>query len=438
MTGHVFSRGSDLPVAVRGSGAEIFDAEGRRYLDGSGGAIVVGIGHGVAEVADAIAEQARALAYAHGTAFTYASLEAYADDLAPLLPVDDARIYPVSGGSEAVETALKMARAYHLARGEDRHLVIGRVGSYHGNTRATLDVGGRDSLRRPYLPWLGAALHTTTPYEYRCPFPDTHPAGCGERHAAALDVLIREQGPARVAAFVAEPVAGAALAACVPPADYWPAIARVCRAHGVLLVADEVMTGFGRTGRWFGSDHWGLRPDILTAAKGAASGYWPLGLAVASGAVYDTLTEGGFTHGFTYSHHPVGAAAGHAVLRYLREHDLVSASAERGTQLDAALRAELGDHPAVGDVRGLGLLRGIELVADRASARPFPRADRIVEQVVAAGKRRGVLLYSSAGGLDTPDGDLLLLGPPLVIDEAQTDELAALTAAAIRDVVGAG
>ncbi len=436
MSKHVFSRGGDrLPVAASGRGAEIHDTDGRRYLDGSGGAIVVGIGHGVGEVADAIAEQARAVAYVHGTAFTSAALEAYAEELAPLLPVNEPRIYPVSGGSEAVETALKMARSYHLARGENRHVVIGRSGAYHGNTRGALDVSGRVGLRAPYLPWLGVARHTTTPYEYRCPFPETHPDGCGTRHAHALDELIRDIGPANVAAFIAEPVSGAALGACVPPADYWPAIAKVCRQHGVLLIADEVMTGFGRTGEWFGSDHFGITPDLMVLAKGASSGYWPLGLAVASGAVHETLVTGGFTHGFTYSHHAVGAAAGRAVLGYLRQHDLVRASAERGKQLDAALRLELGDHPAVGDIRGIGLLRGIELVADRETARPFARSQRVIERVVAAGKRRGVLLYSSTGTTGS-DGDLILLGPPLVITEAQTDELASLTALAVRDVLG--
>lgn len=437
MASHVFSRGGDrLPVVAHGSGAELWDTEGRRHLDGSGGAIVVGIGHGVSEVADAIADQARRVAYAHGTAFTSDVLEQYADELAPLLPLADPRLYPVSGGSEAVETALKMARAYHLARGEDRHVVIGRAGAYHGNSRGALDVSGRDSLRAPYLPWLGAARHTSTPYEYRCPFPDTHPDGCGVRHAEALERLILELGPDQVAAFIAEPISGAALGACVPPEDYWPAIAEVCRTHGVLVIADEVMTGFGRTGAWFGSDHFGLRPDLLVAAKGASSGYWPWGLAVASGEVHDALQEGGFTHGFTYSHHAVGAAAARAVLARLREHDLVTASAERGAQLAEALRTELGDHPAVGDLRGRGLLRGIELVADRETKRPFARVERVVEQVVAAGKRRGVLLYSSSGCADGTEGDLILLGPPLVITEAQTDELASLTAQAIRDVLG--
>jgi adenosylmethionine-8-amino-7-oxononanoate aminotransferase len=364
----VFARGSGLPTVARASGCELWDTEGRRYLDGAGGAIVVGIGHGDASVAEAIADQAGRVAYAHGTMFTSEALEAYAAELAGLVPVDDARTYPVSGGSEAIETALKMARAYHLARGEDRHRVIGRRGSYHGNTRGALDAGGREPLRRPYLPWLGLAGHTLAAYEYRCPFPDTHPVGCGGRYAEALEQEILASGPGTVAAFVAEPVAGAGLGAAVPPDDYWAAVTEVCRRHGVLLIADEVMTGFGRTGRWFACDHWAVRPDILVLAKGAASGYWPLGLAVASGEVHDTIGEGGFTHGLTYSHHVVGAAAGRAVLRVLRERRLVEAAETRGKRLRAGLEARLAGHPAAGDIRGRGLLVAVELGADRVTS----------------------------------------------------------------------
>jgi adenosylmethionine-8-amino-7-oxononanoate aminotransferase len=225
--GHVFARGSALPRVASASGCQVWDSEGRRYLDGAGGAIVVGIGHGVASVADAIREQAARVAYAHATAFTSEVLEAYAAELAAVAPVDGARVYPVSGGAEAIETALKMARAYHLARGEDRHRVIARWGSYHGNTRGALDASGREPLRRPYLPWLGQARHTLAAYEYRCPFEDTHPAGCGVRYAEALEREILAAGAGTVAAFVAEPVAGAALGAAVPPDDYWPAVAEV-------------------------------------------------------------------------------------------------------------------------------------------------------------------------------------------------------------------
>jgi adenosylmethionine-8-amino-7-oxononanoate aminotransferase len=429
---HVFARGSGLPRVARASGCELWDDQGRRYLDGAGGAIVVGIGHGVASVADAIREQAARVAYAHGTAFTSGALEAYAAELAALVPVDGARAYPVSGGAEAVETALKMARAYHLARGEDRHRVIARWGSYHGNTRGALDASGRASLRAPYLPWLGQASHTLAPYEYRCGFAGSHPEGCGTRYADALEQEILAAGPGTVAAFVAEPVAGAALGAAVPPDDYWPAVAEVCRRHGVLLVADEVMTGFGRTGRWFACDHWGVRPDVLVLAKGAASGYWPLGLAVASGEVHDTIARSGFTHGLTYSHHVVGAAAGREVLRVLRERRLVEAAEAQGKRLRAGLEARLGDHPAAGDVRGLGLMLAVELVADRATKAPFPRNQRVAERVVAAARARGLLLYWSTGCADGTDGDLVMLGPPLVVTDPEVDEMADLTATAIE------
>jgi adenosylmethionine-8-amino-7-oxononanoate aminotransferase len=433
--GHVFGRGQGLPRVVRGRGCELWDAGGRRYLDAAGGAVVVGVGHGVESVADAIRAQAAEVAYAHGTTFTSQALEAYAEELAAVVPVDDARVYPVSGGSEAIETALKMARAYHLAMGQDRHVVVGRWGAYHGNTIAALDLGGREPLRAPYLPWLGQARHTLAAYEYRCPFSDTHPRGCGARYAAALERTIVEAGADEVAAFVAEPIAGAALGAAVPPDDYWPAVVEVCRRHGVLVVADEVMTGFGRTGRWFGSDHWGVRPDILVAAKGAASGYWPLGLAVASGLVHETISTRGFTHGFTYSHHLVGAAAGAAVLRVLRERDLVAAAETQGKRLRTGLQARLDGHPAVGDVRGLGLLVGVELVADRSRRTPFARGQRVTERVVAAARDRGLLVYWSTGHVAGGDGDLLVLGPPLVITDAEVDETIETLGAAIEAVL---
>jgi adenosylmethionine-8-amino-7-oxononanoate aminotransferase len=420
---HVFPRvfGRDLPRVVRAEGACIWDAEGRRYLDGSGGAIVVGIGHGDTGVVEAMARQARAVAYAHGTQFTTEALEAYAEELAPLLPMDGARIYPVSGGSEAVETALKLSRAYHLARGENsRHRVIARWGSYHGNTLGALDASGRQPLRRPYEPWLGRTVHVPPAYEYRCPSPN-HPTGCGRWHADELDRTIRELGPDTVACFIAEPVAGATLGAAVPPDDYWPAVQDVCRRHGVLLIADEVMTGFGRTGRWFGCEHWGVRPDILVAGKGMSSGYWPLGLAACSGEIFDAVSTTGFVHGFTYSHSAVGAAVGRAVLRKLRDGGLVDASREKGEHLLKELTSALGDDPHVGDVRGLGLMVGVEFVQDRNTKQPFPREANATERVVQSARDRGLILYSSTGCADGTNGDLVMLGPPFVITE---DELA--------------
>jgi adenosylmethionine-8-amino-7-oxononanoate aminotransferase len=421
----------ELPTAVAAEGCWITDADGKRYLDGAGGAILVTVGHGDREVIRAMTVQAARVTYVHGTAFTTEALEAYAEDLAPLLPVEDPRIYPVSGGSEAAETALKLARAYHLARGEPhRHRIIARWGSYHGNTLGALDASGREPLRSPYRPWLGRALHVPAVYEYRCPWP-RHPNGCGRLHAEGLERAILEAGPETVAAFIAEPVAGATLGAAVPPDDYWPAVAEVCRRHGVLLIADEVMTGFGRTGSWFGCDHWGVRPDILIAGKGASSGYWPLGLCIASGEVFDAVRESGFVHGFTYSHHGVGAAVGRAVLRRLREDGLVERSREVGERVLKELSDALAGTSILGDVRGRGLMIGVELVADPDTAEPFPHAEGVADRVTAAARERGLLLYPSTGCADGTNGDLVMLGPPFTISEEEAAMLVERTAAAV-------
>ncbi|HLX34847.1 MAG TPA: aminotransferase class III-fold pyridoxal phosphate-dependent enzyme [Candidatus Limnocylindrales bacterium] len=437
----VFRRSADPspPVAVRADGATIWDSDGKAYLDAAGGAVVVGIGHGRRSVAEVMADQASRVAYAHGTAFSSEPLERYAEAVAPHLPVDDPAIYPVAGGSEAMETALKLARAYHLARGErDRWIVIARWGSYHGNTLGALDLSGRRPLRRPYEAWLGRFRHVSAAYPYRAGEPGSDALGDPEELAAELDRAIEAAGPGTVAAFVGEPIVGATLCAAVPPEGYWPAIAEVCRRHSVPLIADEVMTGFGRTGRWFGMDHWGVRPDILVTAKGASSGYWPFGFVAASGAIRDAMMGGGgFVHGFTYSHHVVGAAVAAEVLRILEAEDLVAASATKGERLLALLRDRLGGHPAVGEIRGRGLMVGIELVADRETREPFPRSDRVAERVVRAARDRGLLLYSGTGLADGTNGDGILLGPPFVVTDAELASIADGVAAAIDGVLAA-
>jgi adenosylmethionine-8-amino-7-oxononanoate aminotransferase len=432
---HVFSRATrDLPTAVSAEGAWITDADGTRYLDGAGGAIVVNVGHGVASVIAAIGEQLERTQYVHPTVFTTRSVEAYAEEVAAILPMDDARIFPVSGGSEAVETAVKMARAYHLAKGQGgRSIVIGRRGSYHGNTLGALDASGKAPLRKPYTPWLGRFLHVSAAYEFRCENP-RHPHGCGAWQAAELEKMIASYGEETVAAFIAEPVAGATLGAAVPADDYWPSIAEVCRRHDVVLIADEVMTGFGRTGRWFGMDHWDVEPDILTAGKGTTSGYVPFGFAAASGRVHETIAAGpGFVHGFTWSHNALGAAAGLAVLGELKA-GLVDRSRELGSRLLEGLRTELADAPAVGDVRGLGLMIGIELVRDRETNEPFRRVDTVAERILHAARESGLLLYSSTGHVDGTNGDLVMLGPPFSITDDDASLLLERTVAAVRSV----
>src|SRR3990170_4899411 len=312
--GRVFRRrlsGWEYPEAVRGEGVYLFDSEGRRYLDGSGGAIVVTVGHGVREIADAISEQAARLPYVHGTEFTSRAVETLATELGKRAPVDDAHLYLVSGGSEATETAIKLARRFHLARDEPaRHKFIYRWPSYHGATLGALALSGRSNMRAGFAPLLTPMPHIPAPYAYRCRLRGCGPT-CSLECCRALEAKIREEGPETVAAFIAEPVVGASVGAVVPPPDYYRLAREICDRYGVLMIADEVMCGMGRTGRWFAIEHWGVRPDIVTLGKGLTSGYVPGGGLLVKGEIVETLRAGGgFAHGFTYSHHPVVAATG--------------------------------------------------------------------------------------------------------------------------------
>ena len=437
MTGRVFRRSTspNPPVAVEAHGATIVDADGRAYLDAAGGAIVVNIGHGRREVAAAAADQLGRLAYAHGSAFTTEALERYAAEVGPRIPVDDPALYPVSGGSEAIETALKLARSIQLARGESgRTRVISRWSSYHGNTLGALDLSGRKPLRRPYEVWLGRFDHASAAYPYRGGYDGAMALGTTAELVDELEQMIRTAGEGTVAAFIGEPIVGATLGAVEPPDGYWPAIAEVCRRHGILLIADEVMTGFGRTGTWFGMDHYGVRPDLLVAAKGATSGYWPFGFVAAAGALVDQVgAAGGFVHGFTYSHQPAAAAVAREVLRILEAEALVPASAAKGIRLRELLADRLGAHPSVGEIRGRGLMVGVEFVLDRATKAPYPRAARLIETVVRIARERGFLLYAGSGNANGVDGDIVLLGPPFVI----TDEELVRLADGIRDSLDA-
>ena len=409
-----------FPTAVRADGVWIWDADGRRLLDAAGGALVVNVGHGVAEIAEAIADQARTLPYVHGSELTSEPMECLAKELARRAPVDDARLYLVSGGSEATETAIKLARQYHVARGDDgRYKVVARWPSYHGCSVGALAVSGRPTLRAGFEPLLPTMPFVPAPYPYRCELP-----GCGKTCtlacAEALDEIIRREGAGSVAAFIAEPVVGASAGAVVPPADYYRVVRETCDRHGVLFIADEVMTGMGRTGRWFAMEHWGVKPDILTTGKGVTSGYVPGGAVLASGEVVDTVqAAGGFHHGFTYSHHPVVAATGLAVIHYLERHDLVARAGVTGRHLLRRLGG-LADLPAVGEVRGLGLMAAVEIVTDRGTRAPYPSAARMGQRIQAEALARGVIVYAS-GGQASGAGDLLLLGPPLTISSTEVD-----------------
>jgi adenosylmethionine-8-amino-7-oxononanoate aminotransferase len=337
-----------------------------------------------------------------------------------------------------VETALKLARQAHVERGQPRrYLTISRWGSYHGTTLGALAVAGKPKMRRPFQPMLPEMPHIPPPYCYRCPFNLVYPS-CEVRCADALTVEIKRTGAENVAAFIAESVSGATLGAVAPPAEYWPRIRQICDEYGLLLIADEVMAGFGRTGQWFAIQHWGVVPDLIAMGKGTTGGYFPLSVTAVRSEWADAIVSGSgdFVHGGTFSHHAVGAAAGLATLHYLREHGLVAAAAQKGELLGAKLRAALEGLPCVGDVRGIGLMWGVEFVADRASRAPFPPQSHFAQRVADTAFERGLIVYPSAGCADGVAGDLVMLGPPLIVTEEHMDEMVALLRQAIEAVVG--
>lgn len=432
----VFHRplGRDMPVIERGAGAELWDRTGKRYLDGSGGAVVVNIGHGRGEVASAMALQASQAAYVHGTQFTSDAIEEYARRLAPHTPGDCNRLYLVSGGSEANETAVKLARAYQLAIGQaSRHKVIRRSVSYHGNTLATLSLSGRPNLQAPYRPLLTPTPEAMAPFCYHCPLGKTYP-DCEVACVDDLEAAIRREGAETVAAFLAEPILGASAGAAVPPEEYARQAREICTRHGVLYIDDEVMTGFGRTGRWFGIEWSGVAPDLVTCGKGMAGGYMPVGAVLVSERIATALAQsGGFVHGFTFSHNPVTAAAALKTLEILEDERLVERSRVLGEKARALLDPLLA-HPHVGDVRGRGLLLGLELVADKASRRPFPRSERRAESVGLKAFAAGLITYPSGGCATGTDGDAVLLAPPFVVTEDQVVEMAAILDRTLTDL----
>ena len=439
MHGHVYYRrmAFDRPMISHGDGIYLYDTQGRRYLDASGGPIVVNVGHGHAEIAQAMARQAQSAAYVHATMFTSQVIEDYSDALAEVTPLENPRFFYLGSGSEAVETAIKFARQVQVDRGQaGRFVIISRWQSYHGTTLGALGVSGRPGLRQLYLPMMQQTPHIPPPYCYRCPFGLEYPA-CGLRCAHALEEAIKINGKETIAAFIAEPFSGASLAAAPPPPEYWPIIRQICDQYQILLIADEVMTGFGRTGHWFALEQWGVEPDIITMAKGAAGGYFPLSITAVKTSDVQTIRNGRgeFEHGGTFSHHAVGVAAGLAVLRYIQEHNLVEAARVQGQKLGQKLRAAFGSQPHVGDIRGQGLMWGLEFVADRATKEPFPAKRGICKKVGDAAFERGLVVYPSNGNADGVNGDQVMVAPPFIVTDEQLDEIVGRLKEAVEAVV---
>lgn len=418
------------PVATHAEGVYLFDDSGKRYLDGSSGALVANIGHGRAAVADAMAAQARRLAFVHGSQFSSDVLEEYAARLAAFLELPEFRFWAVSGGSEATESAIKLARQYHAERGETgRYRVITRRPSYHGASLGALAASGMGARRELYTPLMNEAAWP------KLAKPD--PALSGERDAERLRALLEEVGPDTVAAFMCEPVVGASDAALAPNAGYHARIAEICRESGVLFIADEVMCGMGRCGAPLAVRlHDEVTPDIVVLGKGLAAGYAPLAGLMASPAVHDTVMggSGAFKHGFTYAGHPVSVAAGLSVLDIVEGEELVRAAKERGAQLLAGLEQLKAKSPQVLEARGHGLLLGLVL-GDPATGQAFGTSG-LADRVAAAARAHGLVTYPGSGAVDGVRGDHLLLGPPLSITAAEVDELLAALDAALADTQG--
>jgi len=426
------------PQAVRGEGCFLHTAEGRRYLDASGGAAVVTIGHGVEEIGHAMAEQAARLAYVHSSQFHTAVVEKLAERILALAPSGmrrDGRVYFTAGGSEATETALKLARQYWLERGEKkRWRVLSRWQSYHGSTLGALGVSGNVRRREPFAPMFADWGHIPPCYCYRCPMNLEYPE-CNVDCADELDRLLDRNGAEDVAAFIFEPVVGATLGAVPPPEGYVQRLAEICKRRGILLIADEVMTGMGRTGRPFAVEHWGAVPDMILVGKGLASGYAPLGAVIVAGHVVEAISHGSgsFLHGFTYDAHPVAAAAGNAVLDYIEREKLFERVEPMGRELLDALKP-LKKFSVVGDTRGIGLLVGVEFIRDAKTREPFPPDARIATRIQEDTLEGGVMTYPIQGCADGLRGDHILIAPPFTITSSMIQMLAAALERAIADL----
>jgi adenosylmethionine-8-amino-7-oxononanoate aminotransferase len=436
--GHVFPRKLDqpLPVAARAEGLWIVDSQGKRYLDASGGPVLVNVGHGREEIARAVYEQILQCDYVHGTMFTTAAVENLAQALADHAPPGIERFYFLSGGGEAVETAIKLARQIHLEYGRPQRVrLIARWKSYHGLTLGALAATGRTTFRAPFAPLLNEVVHLPPPYCLRCSYGLTYPA-CRLRCALALDELIQNVGPDTVSAFLAETVSGATIAGVPAPPGYFTLIREICDRYQVLLILDEVLCGLGRTGRWFASEHYDVIPDIVTMGKGLGGGAVALSAVGVQAAHFDAIASGsgGFVHGGTFSHHSVAAAAGLEVVRIFERQGIVERVAHLGAILGRKLKARLGDHPNVADIRGLGFLWGVEFVKNKETLEPFPRREKFVERLWKSIFQRGVVVYR-ATGLAGIDGDALVVGPPYIIEKDQLDLVVEAIAEGLGEVV---
>jgi adenosylmethionine-8-amino-7-oxononanoate aminotransferase len=435
--GWVFYRNlhHSYPLITHGRGAYLYDEEGKKYLDASGGAAVVNLGHGLKELADAIYEQAQKTGYLNGMQFTHAPVETLARRISEFLPFPEGKTYFLTSGSEAIEASIKLARQYWVERGRSsKHRVISRMPSYHGNTLAALSLSARERYRETFQPMLAESLMIPAPYCYRCYRKESYPS-CQVKCAWELEKAIKELGEENVSAFLTEVIGGGSIGAAVPPPEYFPIIRKICTDYGILLIVDEVMTGIGRTGKWLACHHFDFVPDIIVLGKGLTSGYSPLSALAVNKEIVDSIFERGksFLHFQTFAHHPVGCAAGMESLDYIKKHNLLSRCSEMGRLMHKKL-SPLLDHPHVGDIRGEGLLIGIEFVQEKDTKMPFPRERKYIENFILKALKNGLVLWPNTGHADGINGDLILLAPPFIIGQDEIMQLVDLLGKTLEDM----
>lgn len=427
----------DYPTIDHGKGMYLYDKEGKRYIDAASGAAVASIGHCSLGISESIKELAEKITYTHGAQFTTDIVEDYARDLCALSDGLYNKVFFVSGGSEGIESAVKLARQFHCNNGNpQKHKLIARWPSYHGSTLGTLSLTGKVSARAYYQPYLHDVTHVHAPFCYHCAY-DEYKDGvnCNVSCAHKLNDIINQIGAERLSAFVFEPVLGASAGAVVPPKKYYDVVSKICRDNDIITIADEVMCGFGRTGRWFASQLFGLSPDITVMGKGLAGGYVPLAAVFCNDRIYNTIkrTAGSFSHGFTFENTPFGTGVGHFVLQAMKRLKCLENSRSMGLRLKLGLIDELFNHEKIGDIRGVGLFCAAEIVRDKKNKFPFNRRLQTAEKIVTFGMDIGINLYFATGFMPNGDGDAILFAPPLNIKSDEIDEIVEL---GIKAIIG--
>ncbi|MCM3617216.1 aspartate aminotransferase family protein [Sutcliffiella horikoshii] len=428
----------DYPVISHGNGVYLFDVNGKKYLDGSSGAVTASIGHHVQAVIDAMADQASKVSFVYRSQFSSVPAENLANRLMKIAPGDINWSFFVNSGTEAVETAMKISIQYWQEVGRpDKNQVISRWKSYHGITIGALSLSGHADRRKRFEALLEKSPVVEPPYCYRCPFSLEYP-GCGLKCAEDLERAILEIGAEEVAAFVAEPIIGAAAGAISPPDGYYQRIAEICKKYDILFIADEVMTGIGRTGKMFAMEHWGVTPDIICVGKGMSAGYSPIAATLVSDSIIGSILKGSkvIMSGHTYSANPQSSAAALAVLDYIEKQDLVRNSNYIGNYLMEELLRLKSDFPFIGDVRGKGLLLGLEMVEDNSTKYPFAQEKAVTTRLVELAQKNGLLIYPASAGIEGVGGDAVIIAPPLSISKEETDVLISILEQTLKELQG--